>query len=173
MPRIPALFKRRGSMFAALVLIALFTAAAIWWLPFSGPRPAPAVSFTLLDGGTRSLAELRGRPVLVSFWSKADAASRAELDALAALAREPGARGLELIAVAAAYDDPAAVRALAAQAAFPFALALDPDAAAARAFGGVPVVPAAFLVDRDGYVVYSQVGRLDLARVRRLVAPPG
>jgi peroxiredoxin len=160
-------------MFAALMLIALFTAAAIWWLPLSGPRPAPAVSFTLLDGGTRNLAELRGRPVLVSFWSSTDAASRAQLTELAALARELGARGLELIAVAAAYDDPAAVRELAAGTALPFALALDPDAGAARAFGGVPVVPAAFLIDRDGHVVYSQVGRLDPARVRRLVAPPG
>jgi len=37
--------------------------------PYTPPRPAPAFSLPDLDGTPRSLAELRGKVVLLFFWA--------------------------------------------------------------------------------------------------------
>ena len=46
------------------------------------PFPAPPFSAPDLDGETRSLAALAGKPALLLFWTAADAAGRAAVDAL-------------------------------------------------------------------------------------------
>jgi cytochrome oxidase Cu insertion factor (SCO1/SenC/PrrC family) len=37
--------------------------------PYEPPKPAPAFSLPDLDGRTRTLAELRGKVVLLFFWA--------------------------------------------------------------------------------------------------------
>lgn len=43
--------------------------AALGIEPYAPPRPAPAFSLPDLDGTPRSLAELRGKVVLLFFWA--------------------------------------------------------------------------------------------------------
>src|SRR3989344_8833128 len=63
------LTRQRASMLAVLQSVALLAALIVWVLPGLQRTPAPAVEFGLLDGSRASLAELRGRPVLLVFWA--------------------------------------------------------------------------------------------------------
>src|SRR5579864_4272837 len=39
------------------------------FIPATPPQPAPAVSFTTLDGNTASLADFKGKPTVVNLWA--------------------------------------------------------------------------------------------------------
>ena len=51
------------SLVAVLLLV-----GGIWFLA-SGSRPMPEVTFNLVDGRTLHSSELKGKSVLVNFWS--------------------------------------------------------------------------------------------------------
>jgi len=96
-------------------------------------RPAPDLLLASLDGSTRKLSELRGRPVLLHFWATWCPPCRDELPSLLQLGRalEAGA-GPRVVAVS-----------------------LDPSWAEARAFFGGDVPPEIVLdtsgLSRAGY----------------------
>lgn len=84
----------------------------------------PSFSFTLLEGGSVSAADLRGQPSVIALWSSTCSSSRAALAGIAALHRDYADRGLRVLVLA---DDASAdaVRAVldSAQIAVPVAIA--------------------------------------------------
>lgn len=164
-----SLFKRRGSMLLALGLISVATAMLIWWLPTRAPRAVEDVALALLEGREARLADFRGHPVLVNFWATSCAPCVEELPALRALHTEYGARGVVMIAIAMPYDPPLHVARFAEQHRLPGHIVLDVRGEAVRAFGGVPYIPAAFLLDRQGRIVHSHIGLLDTERFRQAI----
>lgn len=152
------------------MLIAAVAAVAAFLLPARN-RHVPEASFSLLDGRTITLQELRSRPVLVSFWATSCAPCVEEVPDLARLYRELKPRGLEMIAVAMSYDPPLHVQTFARERGLPYPIALDTTGAAIRAFGDVHAIPAAYLLDPQGAIALKQLGKLDVSRVRKLVAP--
>ena len=59
--------------------------------PLDPPKPAPDVSFQMLDGTPRTLASYRGKPVVLNFWATwctPCIAELPELDKLAAIAQD-------------------------------------------------------------------------------------
>ena len=161
--------KKRATTLAIWAIVAVLAAVAVTWLPHAGTETPPEVEFVLLDGRKISLSVLRGRPVLVSFWATSCPPCIEELPDLIRLYRDLHPQSLELIAVAAPYDPPTRVQSFAAGRALPYPVALDLDGKAAQAFGGVPYIPAAFIIDRDGAITYSQTGKLDITRARRII----
>lgn len=153
---------------AVLAVSVLIAAVVAWWLPSRAPAPAPAVELALLDGSTRTLASLRGRAVLVSFWSLTCAPCLEELPDLIRLHERWRARGFELLAVGMPYDPPLAVQNFARERKLPYPVAVDVQGAAVRAFG-VAYVPTAFLIDPEGRIVYQQTGKLDILHTERLL----
>ncbi len=161
--------RRRPTLLTLLLLVALAGAAITVLLPSTGPRQAPDVAFSLLDGRTLPLAELRGRPVLVSFWATTCRTCVEEMPDLVALYQALRARGFELIAVAMPYDPPSQVQEFARARELPFPIALDVQGQVTAAFADVHATPTAFLIDPAGDIVYRHTGRLDTDRVRRMV----
>jgi len=160
--------KRRTAPLALLAAIVALAAALVWLLPSS--TPSRETQFVLLDGRTISLASLRGRPVLVSFWATSCVPCVEELPDLIRLYNEWQPRGFELIAVAMPYDPPSLVQQFVQQRGVPYPVALDLDGKVTTAFGGVPYVPAAFLLAPNGRIELQYTGRLDMTKARRVIA---
>ncbi len=160
--------KRRTAPLALLGAVIVLAAVLVWLLPSS--TPSRETEFVLLDGHKISLASLRGRPVLVSFWATTCVPCVQELPDLIRLYQKWQPRGFELIAVAMPYDPPSLVQQFVQQRGVPYPVALDLDGKVTTAFGGVPYVPAAFLLAPSGRIELQYTGRLDTAKAERVLA---
>ena len=67
------------------------------------------------------------------------------------------------------YDPPLTVQTFVREKQVPYPVALDVEGKTVRAFDGVPYVPMAFLIAPDGKIAYQQIGRLDIAKARRII----
>lgn len=161
--------KLKGTIIAVFAL-ALVGALGVWWLMPAGLQEAPDITLTTLQGEKLSMAELRGRPVLVNFWATTCPGCVEEVPHLVELYNKLAPRGLEIIGIAMAYDPPNRVVALRKARQIPYPIALDINSSAAKAFGDVRLTPTSFLIAPDGRVVYQGTGRLDMTKVRQQLA---
>lgn len=134
-----------------------------------GSRWAPDVSLNIVDGRTLRLAQLRGHPVLVSFWATSCASCVEEIPELKALYRTLAPQGLEIVAVAMPYDPPNRVLEMRRRLQIPWPVALDLDGSVMHAFGDVAATPASFLIDAQGRIVARHLGRHDMAQLRQQI----
>lgn len=153
------------------VLLALIVAGvgALAWTSLARLEPAPAVTFSLLDGSTISTAELRGQVVLVNFWATSCVTCVKEMPQIAATHEKFRARGYQTIAVAMSYDPPAFVSRFAETRQLPFPVAIDNTGEVARGFGDVRLTPTTFLINKRGEIVKRYVGEPDFAALHVLV----
>lgn len=133
-------------------------------------RTAPNVSLVSVRGQQLRLADLHGRPVLITFWASDCGPCLAEIPELDQLQRECSKEGLQVIAISMHYDLPSRVWALVQAARVPYHVVLDSSGALATAFGGIAGVPTTFLIAPDGTIHEQWSGRLDFAMVRRRIA---
>jgi peroxiredoxin len=161
----------RASPLAVLFVSVVFVAVVALALPTHRAPPPGDLRLILLDGRTTTLADLRGRPVLVAFWATSCAPCIEELPDLVSMYEELRPRGLEIVAVAMPYDPPLHVQTFVRDRRVPYPVALDVEGNVVRAFNGVPYVPSAFLLDPQGRVIYEKVGKLDIAEVIRVLLP--
>ncbi len=123
-------------------------------------KQAPGVEVSTLDGRKVSLASLAGKPVLVNFWATWCEPCRMELPELVALDARHREKGLVVIGVSVDRTAEAKdVKAFAERRKVSFALWRDPDEKLASAFG-VQTLPASFLLDRSGKVVWTATGAI-------------
>ena len=125
-------------------------------------HPVPAVVVTGLDGHQLSLASLRGKPIIVSFWATWCIPCRDELPLLTATYRAHTADDVALVAIDY-QESPAAVARFWQDLGLSPAPYVDSDGAASRQFGidvhqtGLPVT---VFVGRDGRVRSVVPGQL-------------
>jgi len=165
----PTLARKRVSLFATFAAAIVFAGLLAWGLPSERHRPAPDVTFEMLDGRQLALADWRGRMVLVNFWATTCAPCVEELPELRTLYRRWNSYGLEVVGVAMPYDPPNYVQRFQDENRLPYPIALDAAGNVTRAFQHVQVVPTSFLIGTDGTVLYEHVGRLDSGRIERLL----
>lgn len=112
------------------------------------------LSLPLRNGGAFSLAEHRGKPVVMSFWASWCSPCRRELPALSTFAKEHP----ELVVLTVNVDraKPLAERFLEAVH-FDLPVAYDPDAQQLGKMGVVSM-PTMFLFDRKGKLVWRKTG---------------
>lgn len=152
----------------AIGLFALILVGALGylWLTPEGMKQAPGVTLRTLDGTQLDLAALRGRPLLVTFWATSCTGCVKEIPHLIELHEEFSPQGLQVIAIAMSYDPPNHVIAMRDARKIPYAIALDIDASAARAFGDVRLTPTSFLIAPDGRIVRHKIGEFDMDDMR-------
>jgi peroxiredoxin len=127
----------------------------------------PQFSYTLMDGSQHSHQGLLGRVTLVNFWATTCAICVADMPHWIELHQTLKAGGnFEMLAVAMSYDPPARVSHYAESRRLPFAVAIDNTGSVARAFGDVRATPSLFLLDRQGRIRQTYLGRVDVAAVR-------
>ncbi len=153
-------FKRHLLMGMA-VAIPLLT-----WLLLRPAPMAPELRFTTIQGQAISLAEMRNRAVLVTFWATTCASCLEEMPHLLQLYREFHDQGLEIIGIAMNYDPPNRVVQLAQQRQLPYPIVLDTGERAARAFGNIRVTPSHILIAPGGRITHKTTGPLDMPTLR-------
>ena len=127
---------------------------------------APDVTFTTITGKKIALKDLRGKPVMVTFWATDCPSCVKEIPHLIDLYTQYHARGLELIAVAMYYDPPNHVVDMTKARQLPYDVALDLKSELARDFGDVMLTPSTFLIAPDGSVTLRKTGIFDLAEMK-------
>jgi peroxiredoxin len=151
-----------------LIVVVLAIAGALAYALMDKPS-APASTFTTLEGKTLSLADLRGKVVLVNFWATSCPGCIKEMPDLVETYNQYKGRGFEVVAVAMSYDPPNYVANFAQTRQLPFPVALDVNGQHARDFGNVQVTPTAFIIGKDGRIIEQKLGELDFARLRSLL----
>ena len=123
-------------------------------------RPeTPPLALKDLGGRERSLADYRGRTVLLNFWATWCEPCRDEMPSMRRLRDQLAAQGFDVVTIN--YGESAArVRDFMAKEHLDLTVLLDPDQAAARAWR-VRILPSSFLVGAEGRVRYSVLGDLE------------
>lgn len=121
-------------------------------------KPAPDYQAVSLTGDSVSLADARGRVVLLNVWATWCHPCREEIPVLQALHERYGSRGLDLVGVSVdARGQEGAIRNFATDFRMTYALWLDPDERVQSTFLAIGV-PATFLIDRNGILRWRHVG---------------
>ena len=146
--------KRRWRRWAVDALLVVLAVAAVgaWQtrgLPSSGTG---APEFAL---GTLSLAQLRGRPVVLTFWAPWCGVCKAETPNLARLQRLAGERA-HVVSVAVAYSGEDAVRRFVREQGVTGPVGLGDDAL--QEAYGVSALPTTLFLGADGRVRHACVG---------------
>jgi thiol-disulfide isomerase/thioredoxin len=121
-------------------------------------QPAPAYQTVSLAGDSVSLAQKRGRVVLLNVWATWCHPCRDEIPILQALHERYAPRGLDLVGVSVdAHGEEATIRDFARDFKMTYPLWLDPDERVQSTFLAIGV-PATFLIDREGVLRWRHVG---------------
>ena len=143
---------------AAALLLVLSSAAGVpqsagppGGLPLHAePKPLPELRFQDSAGRPLSLADFRGRVVLLNIWATWCATCRHEMPTLDRLQAVLGGRDFEVVALSIDRSGHAVVRRFYNEAGIGnLTLYIDPTGAASRTLG-VAGLPTTLLIDRDG-----------------------
>lgn len=154
-------------LFVPILTACLTVLTAAWFWQTQTVRVAPGVTFKTITGESIRLADLRGKPALITFWATDCPGCIEEIPHLIALHSEFAGQGLTVIAAAMHYDPPNHVLEMAKSRQIPYAIALDTDGTLAEHFDNVQLTPTTFLIDRAGNIVMQKVGVFDLADMRQ------
>ncbi len=126
--------------------------------PLAPGQPAPEYEARTLEGQPASLAAERGQVVLVNLWATWCEPCRFELPELATLHARYASKGLRVVGVSVdSRRNSREVRDFVNRRQLPYAFWHDPEDRISRVFG-VATLPASFLIDRKGTIVWSHVG---------------
>ena len=148
---------------------AVVAAAAAALLLGTGASAAPQSTFVLLDGSSKSTADLKGRVTLVNFWATSCTTCVAEMPKISATYDKYQAKGYDTLAVAMSYDPPSYVVNYAQTRKLPFKVAIDNTGAVAKAWGDVQLTPTSYVVNKRGEIVKRYVGQPDFAELHQLI----
>jgi cytochrome c biogenesis protein CcmG/thiol:disulfide interchange protein DsbE len=123
------------------------------------PDLAPAFQLNDLDGKPLSLADAKGKIVLLNFWATWCGPCRAEIPDLVDLQKRYADK-LEIVALATDEDDADEVRRFVLQAGINYRVAMVTDEVRIK-YGGIGALPTSFVIDSQGRVVQKHVGLND------------
>jgi thiol-disulfide isomerase/thioredoxin len=143
----------------------------------SAPAPAPDVTLKDLDGKDLSLAQYKGKVVLVNFWATWCEPCQVEIPWLIEIQQKYAAKGFTVLGIA--MDDDGArvvtpwvqkerfdVNGSKSQMNYPIVIGND---AAADKFGGLLGYPTSLLVTRDGKIVKRITGLISYDEITKSI----
>ena len=164
-----AIASARRPIVIGLAIALLATAALVGVVALTRPgdgasggiargQPAPEFAGTTLDGAPLSLAELRGRPVVVNFWGPTCVPCRDEFPLFKDKLTEHAGDDVALVGVLMA-DPPDLARTFVDEQGADWPTVVDPDGAIKGAYR-VVARPQTYFIDRDGILRGIQIGEV-------------
>jgi len=149
-------------IFITLFAVLILSTIVYLWLAPSGLQKAPDITLQLIDGKKIKLNDLKGKPVLITFWATSCPGCIKEMPHLIELYHELHSKGLEIIGIAMPYDRPDYVMEMVKRKKVPYKIAFDLKGDAVRAFGNVSLTPTSFLIDDEGKIVKKKIGEMNM-----------
>ena len=170
-PRVTWLLILAAVVVAALLVVPLFRG------PSSGPagpaglagQNAPVFAMKDDRGGAVSLAQYRGKVVVMNLWASWCPPCRAEMPDLERLRAQYESRGVVVVGVNQG-ESPQRAAAFATSLRIHFPIWIDSDQQYGRVFTALGL-PTTVVIDRDGKVVHGFDGALTLEQMRAAVSP--
>jgi peroxiredoxin len=147
-----------GLLGGVLAAVVTFGAAAADLKPWSG-GPTPELALADLGGKQHRLADYRGSVVLVNFWATWCVPCREEMPSIDKLRLSLKGQPFEVLAVNLA-EPLSRIEKFAASVPVSFPLLRDADGTVSKAWKA-KLLPASFLIGRDGRIRYVAYGELD------------
>ena len=135
----------------------------------SGQAAAPESQFVLLNGSTKTTADLKGKVTLVNFWATSCTTCVAEMPEIIKTYDKYKNQGYDTLAVAMSYDPPSYVVNFAESRKLPFHVAIDNTGKIAKDWGDIQLTPTTFIVNKQGKIVKSYVGAPNFDELHRLI----
>ena len=126
--------------------------------PWAG-GPTPALSLKDLEGAAHSLQAHRGKVVVLNFWATWCEPCRDEMPSLNKLKHSFDGKPVVVLGVNVGEGE-GRIKAFLDKVPVEFPVLLDRDAAASRVWK-VRMLPATFILDREGRIRYSHAGERD------------
>ncbi|OOG60641.1 TlpA disulfide reductase family protein [Polaromonas sp. C04] len=158
---------KRSLYSVAAVLVLAIAGGAFYWS--AANQAAPQSTFVLLDGSTKTTADLKGKVTLVNFWATSCVTCVAEMPKVIATYDKYKTQGFDTLAVAMSYDPPSYVVNYTETRKLPFKVAIDNTGTVAKAWGDVQLTPTTYLVNKRGEIVKRYVGEPNFAELHRLI----
>ncbi|HZP03536.1 MAG TPA: TlpA disulfide reductase family protein [Terracidiphilus sp.] len=142
--------------------------AATYVSPLKG-KPAPAFALEDMNGKKVSLANYRGKAVLINFWATWCAPCKIETPWLVELRNKYAGQGFEILGIDAEGDDlkpddkagwaknKSAIAKFVQQEKMPYPVLINGDSLSTP-YGGLDELPTSFFVNRKGTIVAAQLG---------------
>lgn len=169
----------RFSRLALFLTLAVLAAGAGIWFAQSRSRPAsenqaPLALWQIVypdpRGMNQSLAQWRGKPLVLNFWASWCAPCREEMPDFEIVRTQYRPAGVEIVGIA--VDTPANVHAFLQRQPVAYPILIGEGAAhnLARALGNPQgALPYTIVVDRDGQIVMRHLGRLPRAALETVL----
>ena len=134
---------------------------------------APAIGGELMTGGSWTLAQERGRVVVLNVWASWCAPCRAEAPVLQSLWEEFGQEGVTFMGLNT-RDSPATALSFEKANGITYPSVVDSDGRIQLQFSGIAppqAIPTTLVIDRDGKVAGRILGRASESTLRGLIEP--
>lgn len=138
-----------------LVLVLAGSAVGCAKQPKSAPR-APDFTLQSIDGKKVTLSQLRGKPVMVNFWTIHCPACMLQMPYIQAFYDNDASKQATVLTINVG-ESPTVVRDFVISKGFTFPVLLDSQGGVARAYG-LPGVPVTFFIDAEGLVKAYKIG---------------
>lgn len=138
-------------------------------------KPVPASDIAVLSlkdltGASQTLASFRGRVVVLNFWATWCEPCKKEMPDLSAIQKDYATKGVQVIGAAGnAADDSAKVIKFITDHKVDFPVWLGASTDDLKRFGVGEVLPATVIINREGKVVYREIGMIKPAELRNLL----
>jgi peroxiredoxin len=143
----------------ALLTIALILGAAALTAQIVPNMPAPAFTLKDLNGKSISLADLRGKIIVLNFWATWCPPCREEIPDFVEFYNQNKATGLEIVGVSVDNIPAAQVQAFVNKNKMTYPVAMFTEKIV-RDYGPIDAIPTTFIIDKTGRVRYTQVGMM-------------
>ena len=153
----------------AVLSIAVLLAANI--SPAAEPKPvAPNWQLRDINGEPISLADFKGKVVILDFWATWCPPCRQEIPGFVTLQRKYQDKGLVIIGVSLDKQGPSVVKPFMRELGMNYRVVMG-DEKIVSDYGGIEAIPTTFIIDRQGKVVTVHQGFTDKATFEAEIRP--